>query len=121
MLFIARVMGVFLIMAGLTVLVNPSIFKQFLVIARNGNAIYWSALLKVILGFMLLMAAIECKSIWFVFSFGVLLIIGGMFVFILGIERIRNVFFMLDRKPGSLFHLLGLVIFGLGLALHYSV
>lgn len=121
MLILAKLIGIYIIIMGIILLVSPKTIKRFVAFFGQGKRIYLAGILRLAFGVILLLAASRCRLVGIVVTLGILTIIGGILVFVLGIERVRALLKWWDKRSPQVIRLFGLVVIAVGALLIYSV
>ncbi len=115
-----RLIGSGIAMFGLMVIALPEIMGMIAKSAKKDKSIYFLGILRIVVGFALMMAAIECRMMWTIFFLGILLIVNGMAFFILGLERMRNIINWMAAQPSAVRRGMALVAFLFGVLIVYG-
>ena len=121
MLFVIGFIGIFIATIGLSFILNPSMFKQVTVFLGKGKRLYLVGVLRLLIGIILLTTALECEKPAIMVVFGILFIIGGVFIFALGLEKVKSILSCWGKKPALTMRLMGLLAFLIGVLLVYAV
>ncbi len=121
MIISARIIAILITAAGIMFLVNPKTAKGLLAFWEKEKRVYTLAVVRVIIGIILLLAASQCMIPWIVFVIGLLPIIGGILILVFGLERSRNIIREWKEKPDDLFRRLGFAPLILGLLLLWAI
>jgi len=115
MFLLARLIGIISLGAGLIFILNPTTMKKVISYALKGKRIYGIGVARIVVGLILFMAASQCRVVWIVIVLGILPLAGGISIFILGIERCKNMIKKWQGKPLKTLRLISLapIIFGL--------
>lgn len=84
MVILVRLLGILVAGFGVIYLLNPNIIKPYMAFWIVGKRLYMGAILSLLIGIILLLAASQCAVTWFVALFGILGIIKGVVLFVLG-------------------------------------
>ena len=115
MFLLARLIGIISLGAGLIFLLNPATMKKLLSYMLKGKRIYGIGVARIIAGLILLMAASQCRVIWAVIVLGILPLAGGIIIFILGIDKCKDMTKKWQAKSRKILRLVSFapIIFGL--------
>ncbi len=115
MFLLTRLIGVISVGAGLIFLMNPETMKGVFSYALKRKRIYGIGAARIIVGLILLMAASQCRVIWVIVALGIFPLTGGIVIFILGIEKCKNMVKKWRGKPLKTLRLASFIpiIFGL--------
>ncbi len=121
MIILAKIIGVLFTVAGVVLLVHPETAKKLFSFWEEGQRIYGLAIIRFIVGAILLLAARECMMPVLVIVIGVLPIIGGLIIVVLGPEKARKIIEKWKKKPDLVFRKISLVPLVLGLLLLWAI
>ncbi len=115
MFLLTRLIGIISLGAGLIFLLNPATMKNVISYALKGKRIYGIGVVRIAVGLVLLMAASQCRVIWAIIVIGILPLTGGIGIFILGIEKCKDMIKKWQGKPRKILRLVSFapIIFGL--------
>ncbi|MFA5410400.1 MAG: hypothetical protein WC321_00870 [Candidatus Omnitrophota bacterium] len=121
MLILVRLVGVYLMAAGIIILLWPKAYNRILNFFRQGRRIYIAGILRILFGVLLLSSAAESRLKIFLMVLGVLAIIGGSLIFILKPAKLQAAINWFDKKSPVFIRLWGGVALALGAILVYSI
>lgn len=121
MLMLARFIGLVIIAMGTVITLNPNVFKAMINFWRQGKKIYIAGVVRLTFGIIFLLAAPECRLPGVVSILGVLMIIGGIIIFVIGPQRIQTIFGWWEKRPPLFMRLMGLIALAIGALILYSV
>ncbi len=121
MLVLVKLFGIVIVAMGSIFTFNPQALKQVFSFWQQGNRVYLVGVLRILIGIVLLMAASQCRLIWVVVTLGLLVLIKGVLIFILGIEKIKSMLNWWGQRPLGILRLMGLIALSIGALLLYSV
>ena len=121
MAILLKIIGIFVTAMGIMVLLNPKAIKKMLAFWRQGKNIYAAGLIRILLGVIFLYYAPQARLPQLMFALGVLASLGGLLIFILGLEKVKAVLGWWDKKPVSLLRLIGFLPLTIGILILYSV
>jgi hypothetical protein len=121
MLILVKIIGIIIAAIGLAVLLSPKVMKQIIDFWKKGMKPYLAGIIRIAIGLVFLSAAKESRLPIVITVLGILVIIKGVLLFILGLERIRKILDWWDKQPALLMRFLGLLALGVGLLILYSV
>ncbi len=122
MLIFVKIFGIFVIGIGIVYLLNPKIFKPFVNFWIQGNRLYIAGVLRLLIGaIILLSASSQCRWAGVVIGVGILILAGGIIIFILGLAKMKSIISWLNNRPLLILRLIGLITLAVGALLIYSV
>lgn len=120
MLILVRLIGIVIVGMGATFLLSPKTLKQVLSFWGEGKRPYIAGILRLLIGAILLLAASQCRLVGVVVTLGVLILVGGIIIFLLGLERVKSILSWWNKKSLLVMRLISLIPLALGVLLLYS-
>ncbi|MBM3250450.1 MAG: hypothetical protein FJZ09_06420 [Candidatus Omnitrophica bacterium] len=120
MLTAARIVSLAIGFMGSVLLVSPKTMRELVAFWSAGDRIYLAGLLRVLIGTVLLSVR-GCRWPLLVNPVGLLIMIGGTFIFVVGSHRIKLWLSWWEKRPELVIRLLGLFTLSLGSLLYYAV
>jgi uncharacterized protein YjeT (DUF2065 family) len=115
-----RVIGIVLVFAAAVYLVKPDVMKRILEFFKKGNRLYIAGSIRFALAIVFLLGASRCQRPWVIIAFGILLLIGGLLIFVLGPEKLRGLLEWWQRQPVLLLRVIALIFLVIGAIIVYS-
>lgn len=115
MLGILRLIGIIMIALGISCVIDVKIMKRLMRFCGEGRRLYAVGVIRLVMGVILLMAAPGTISPGVISTLGILVIIGGITIFILGVEKTKAVLSWWQRRYPLVLRLgaSGALIFGI--------
>jgi len=122
MIIVVKLLGILMICMGLANLINPILMKKMISFWKQGKRIYAGGLLRVLFGIIFLLASSysQVRQPCVLAVLGVLMILGGMLIFILGPEKMKAILGWWDKKPASVLRLIAILALAIGTLVIYS-
>ena len=117
---LVKFIGIFITAMGIAVFLNPKIAKRMMAFWQKGKNIYIGGLIRILLGAIFLYCAPRARLPQVISVLGVLALLGGLLIFILGLEKTKAIIGRWANKPESLLRLLSLLILAFGALIIYS-
>ena len=121
MVIAVKIFGVFIIGAGIGLLINPASMKQFIVFWGKGKRLYLAALIRVVMGTIFILVSEQSRWPEFLFVFGMLMFAGAASIVALGLERAKRVIYWWGKRSSAFLWFMGLVVLVIGAMLLSSV
>lgn len=121
MVILVKLIGIFIAGMGIILLLSPKTIKRLVAFCQQGKRVYISGLLRLLIGVILLLAASQCRLSGMVATLGILVLIGGILIFVLGIERTKALLNRWSNKSTLFLRLWGILALAIGVLLIYSV
>lgn len=120
MVILVKIIGIVITVMGIAILLQPKVARMMMGFWRQGKKIYLAGGIRIILGVIFLSSACQARLPQVISALGVLMLIGGLLIFILGPKKTGAVFEWWDKKPQYLLRLLSLLILAFGALIIYS-
>jgi hypothetical protein len=117
MTILVTLVGALLALLGLGVMIVPSTLKKTLWSLMESDRFHLIAILRIVLGVLLILAAGQTRSPTLVFIVGGLMILAGILIPVMGKARIQALAGWWMNKSDNILRLWGLMAFLLGIAL----
>lgn len=114
MVFLAKIIGMIFVAAGVLIMAKPAAIKKILEFWGEGNRLYGMAAVRIVIGAILLLAAHESTIPWLVAVIGLLPVTGGIVILVMGIDKSKKMVEIWKDKPHKLYRQLSLVPMVLG-------
>ncbi len=121
MLILVKLIGIVIVVMGITFLLSPKKLKHFMAFLGQGKRLYGVGILRLLFGVILLLAASQCRLVGVILTLGILILIGGILIFVLGLERVKSMLNWWNKRSPLILRLMGLIALALGALLLYSV
>ena len=121
MLVLARLLGIAILLLGISVLVNPDIMKSMIIFWSQGKRIYGAGVLRIIFGVIFLLIASQSKATIIVTIMGLLFLIGGILIFALREKKTKAILDKWKDCPPLTCRLLSLIAIVIGILIVTSV
>jgi uncharacterized membrane protein HdeD (DUF308 family) len=83
--------GAFLVLAGCTLIARPSLARRMMEFFKEGRRIYLGGLIRIAVGLVILFCAPAVSLPWIPGVLGVIMILSGVALFAMGLERTRAI------------------------------
>ncbi len=113
-------LGIVFAVVGIVYLLKPNVMKWLMEFFKQGKRIYFAGLIRFVLAIVFFVGARECKHPWVIFAFGILFIVGGLLIFILKPEKIKQIFEWYQKQPVLIFRVIAAIILVFGALVIYS-
>lgn len=120
MVMLVKIIGIFITCMGVLIFLNPKTVKKMMAFWRRGKNIYAAALIRVLLAAIFFLSAPQARMPQVIFALGVLTGLGGLLIFILGLEKTKAILDWWDKKPEYFLRLLSLSALAFGALIIYS-
>lgn len=121
MLILVKFIAIVIVGMGILFLLSPKITKPFIGFWKQGKRLYIAGILRISFGIIFLLAASECRLVGIIVALGILFLIGGILIFMLGLERLKSILNWLDRRSFLALRFIGLAVIAIGALVLYSV
>jgi len=117
---VVRIAGILMVFIGIVYLLKPDVLKRMMEFMKKGKRIYFAAVLRFALAVIFLLGAGGCDQKWIIAAFGILFLISGLLIFILGPEKIRQIFEWYQKQPLLIFRVIAVIVLACGAVIVYS-
>jgi len=114
-----KVIGVLLVLMAILFQIVPELMKKTYRFFIKGVRIYIAGVIRLFLGIMFLLAASQCKIPAVIIALGVLLIVAGVMIFAIKLDKIKAIINSVQQKPVIVLRFLLLVPLAIGLIIVY--
>ena len=120
MVILVKLLGIIIAVFGVIYLLKPNIMKPYVAFWKRGKRIHIGAVLSLLIGIILLLAASQCAVSWFVAAFGILGLIKGIVLFVLRQEKAISMINWWAERPIAFLRVHALFALVVGALLIYS-
>ena len=113
-------LGIVFVLIGIVYLLKPSVMKRLMEFFKQGKRIYFAGLIRFVLAIVFFVGARECKYPWAIFAFGIIFITGGLLIFILKPEKIKQILEWYQKQTALLFRVIAVLVLIVGALIIYS-
>jgi hypothetical protein len=117
---VVKIVGIVIVFLAVLFLLKPDITKNLLKFFKQGKRIYFAGLARLILAVVFLLAARECDITWVIVVFGILFLISGLFIFMIGADRLKPILEWLQNKSALFLRVIAVIILAIGAIIIYS-
>lgn len=114
------VIALLIILEGVALVLRPQFYRHLLRFFAKGRLVYVAGFLKIILGVVFFIAALNCSHKWIIILFGILLLFGGMLLVLIKIDRIKAMLIWWEQRPDISFRILGIAAIIIGVIVAYA-
>lgn len=119
-MFLVKLVGIILVAIGIVFLLSPKRMRQWMVFCEKGVRPYMMGALRILVGILFLLAAPQSRVVWVIVTIGVLALLGGITIFILGLERIKSMLRWSQGRSLLVLSLIALLAIAIGVLILYS-
>lgn len=120
MIFLVKLIGVFMVCMGIVNILNPNVMKKMLSFWREGKRIYAGGALRILFGAIFLWSYSQARFQVVIYALGILMLLGGASIFILGLDKMKTMLDWWDKKPSSILRLIAVLLLIIGALVIYS-
>ena len=117
---VVGIAGVFFIFAAVVYLLKPNVIKQMMEFFKQGKRLYLAGVIRLILAIVFLLGARECKYMWVITGFGILLLVSGMLIFVIRLEKLKALIGWWQKRSVVVLRILALITLVIGAIIVYS-
>lgn len=120
MIYIIKSIGILIAVLGVIFSTMPSLSTQFIQFVKKGKNVYGIAVIRIVLGGLLLWASPVATNMWIPLIIGILMVLSGILVMVLGIPKTHAVLGWYESKSEAVRRALAIAAAVLGIFLIYS-
>ena len=120
MVIAVKVISIVIAGMGVIYLLNPKALAQVMTFFSEGKRLYLAAVLRLVIGSILLIAASRCRVMGFVVILGILTLLGSITIFTLGPERVKPFLDWWSKRSFIFLRFIGLLALAVGVLLLYA-
>lgn len=120
MVVFVKLIGIALVGYGVAFAVKPGLLKRYVTFWGKGRMLYTGGVLNIIIGAALLLAAFQCKLVWFVMLISIISLAKGIAIFSLGPEKWVAKLNWWAARPFKTVRYLAILALAVGVLLIYS-
>ncbi|MFA7676700.1 MAG: hypothetical protein WCY34_00855 [Candidatus Omnitrophota bacterium] len=120
MVWLVKLIGILLVVAGAIFIAKPASMKKVMRFWMKKNRVYAAGVINILIGIIFLFAASGSSLPWFVVLVGIVSLIKGALSFIMGPAKIMALIDKIDKKPVKSLRSLAIVPLVLGILLVYA-
>jgi uncharacterized protein YjeT (DUF2065 family) len=117
---VIRIIGIVFVFMTIVYLLKPDVMKRLMEFFVQGRRMYFAAVVRLVLAVVFLLAARQCSRFWVIFAFGILLIVSGLSIFILGLEKVKSYVSWWQKQPLMFLRFIALIGLAIGALIIYS-
>ncbi len=114
MVIFVRLIGLLSVIAGIIFIIDTDRMKKVAAFFLEGNRFYFAGVIRILVGILFLMAASQCKFPWVIIILGAVILIAGISIFSMGIEKVKDIVTWIYTKPNLFLRVLCLLSIILG-------
>jgi uncharacterized protein YjeT (DUF2065 family) len=120
MQILIKIIGILIILEGILFLLKPEFLKKILEFISRGKRVYIAAGIRIVLGIVFLLAASHCRIIWVIIVLGLLLLISGIVMLTMKLDRLKTMINWWLAKSEVFLRIMAVVVAAVGIVILYS-
>lgn len=120
MSIVIKILGILFIFLAIVYLVKPGVIKSMMEFFKRGKRIYLVGLIRLVLAIVFLLAARECAIPWVIVTFGILMLVSGLLIFMLGPKKLSSIIDWWQKRSPLILRLLAVITLAIGAIIIYS-
>jgi uncharacterized protein YjeT (DUF2065 family) len=120
MSILVHIIGIFITTVGILIFVFPKHSRRMMLFWRQGNNLYAAGAIRILLGSIFLFSARLMRLPQVIFILGILMFLGGLLIFMLGLEKVKAIIEWMEKKPEAYLRLISLLALAFGVLVIYS-
>ena len=118
--YVIKTIGILLAVLGVVMATMPSLMTKVMEYFKVGKRVYGVGVARIVIGALLLVACPSATIVWLPAVLGALIVISGVLVFALGIERDHRMIEWWEAKPEGTRRIGAIVAAVIGVLLIYG-
>ena len=114
------IVGLIILLLGVAILIKPLLTKKIFHFIAKGRRIYLVGILRIVLGVLFLIGALNCDIPWLIILVGILSCASGLTIFIMKFEKLKAILNWFDQKPPSFVRLMAILALLIGAMITYA-
>jgi hypothetical protein len=115
-----KIIGIIFISLAVWFFIDTKMPLKISAIFIKGPRIYIAAAFRILLGIVFLLAASHCDKEWIINVIGIIMLISGITIFAMGLEKARSILQWFQNRPAGFLRLPSIVIFIIGCLTIYA-
>ncbi|MFA5811119.1 MAG: hypothetical protein WC956_02175 [bacterium] len=120
MVYLIKSIGLLIVIWGVLLAALPSLMLRVLAFAKVGKRAYFAGVLRIIIGGLLIWACRAAMFVWVPATFGAIMVISGILIFVLGMDRVHAVMGWWEARTERVRRLVAILAACIGALLIYS-
>ncbi len=96
--YIIKSIGILIAVIGVVFVTMPSLALRFIAFAKQGKRVYVGGVVRIVFGGLLIWASPVARIMWIPLVLGIVMVIAGILIFVLGVEKIHRVLIWWEGK-----------------------
>lgn len=96
--YVIKSIGILIAIIGVVFVTMPQLALRFIAFAKQGKRVYIGGVVRIVLGALLIWTSGVATIMWIPLVFGILMVIAGILIFVLGVEKIHRVLIWWESK-----------------------
>jgi hypothetical protein len=117
---VVKIIGIVFIFMAIVYFLKPDIMKRLMEFFKWGKRMYIAGLIRFVLAIVFLLGARECDVTWVIVTFGILFLIGGLLIFVLGLEKVKSYIGWWQKQSVLLLRVIALITLAVGAVIIYA-
>lgn len=109
-----KIFGIIFISLAVWFFIDTKMLLKISSIFIKGSRIYVAAAFRILLGTIYLLAAPHCSKAWIIDIIGIIMLISGVSIFAIGLEKARSILQWFQNRPAGLLRLPPIILFIIG-------
>ena len=120
MVIAVKIVGIIFVIMAIVYLLRPGILKRLIEFFKKGKRLYLAGLVRLALAVFFLLAALKCKHPWIIGILGVIILITGLIIFVMKLEKLKAILEWYQRRSDWVLRLIALIALAIGVTIIYS-
>ena len=121
MVIIAKGLGLLIGILGIVLIVYPEWIKKLMAFWKEGSHVYWAAMVRLVIGVILLIAASRAAQPMMAATLGILFLVSGVIIFVMGAEEGKKLIAFWESQPSLVLRLLAVFVVVFGTLVFFAI
>ena len=117
---VIKIFGIMFITLAVWFFIDTKMPLKISSIFIKGSRIYIAAAFRILLGIVFLLAANYCSKPWIIDIIGIIMLISGISIFAMGLEKARSILQWFQNRPAGFLRLPSVILFIIGVFSIYA-
>ena len=107
---VVKIIGIGIMILGVAYFAQPGIMKWLMIFFKQGERIYISGVMRLVLGIVFLLSARECSIRWIIILCSIIFIAGSAVIFMLGPRKFEPFISWAERQPAWVLRIIAVFV-----------
>lgn len=118
--WVVMAVGALVVAEAAVILIRPAVYRKFIRFFAYRSMLYIPAAIAIVIGILFLIFARDCSQPWIIIVFGLIAAIKGVAIFLMKLQRLRDILNWLSERSDTMLRLLGILTLAVGVLIVYA-